>query len=33
VLAEVRVACLDASSRRPRRIPDFVPESVSESVR
>jgi acyl-CoA thioester hydrolase len=24
VLADVRVACLDAASRRPRRIPEFV---------
>lgn len=23
--AEVRVACLDARSRRPRRVPEFVP--------
>jgi acyl-CoA thioester hydrolase len=33
VLAEVRVACLDATSRRPRRIPDFVPGFVPESGR
>jgi len=32
VVADVRVACLDARSLRPRRIPEFVPLAVGASL-